>query len=561
MRGEQASHGPGPVVPRATSDLTVVIPVHARIRSEELAIALGSIVRQTRPPDAIVVVLDGPPSPGVEAAIAEACRGFPVTVIKSAEQRGAGPARQAGLMAAGTTWVAFADADDESLPERFAKQLDLAETHDLDIVSGAMDEVDAGTGVHLGFRRFPSEHQKIVAAMRWRNVINQPAAMVRRVSALNAGGYRALPLLEDYDLWVRMLGIGARAANHPDVLVRFRGGMQSQLRRRRRDARRSEWQLQRVMLNSGVTTPWVAAVAWSARTTYRLIPRSWIPWLYKRLLLAPAEPSQGERPWYDEFNDMSEIRGPIAELLAHQVVETTKPFLSRPLSEIDVLDVGSGYGHTALALSRVCRKVCGLEPARFLHEAALGLAAQADCPGNLEFVNEGIESFSPAATFDLVVLDNVYEHLPDQATAMKAISRLLAPGGVLFLVCPNKLWPIEAHYRLFGLAWMPLRVANGYLRITGRGTSYEDASYSPTYWSLRRQLLRDQSISFDFVVPGDPAGTLMGSPWHYRLGMNLLGRAHFLWAISKSFVVVAVKSPLMDQTTRTDTHRKLAPGE
>lgn len=544
MRDERASRRLNAVVPDA-SDLTVVIPVHSRVRSEEFAVALGSIVRQTRLPDAVVVVLDGPASPGVEEVIADVGRVLPATVIRFARQRGAGPARQAGLMAAGTTWVGFADADDESLPERFAKQLDLAEAHDLDLVSGTMEEVDAGTGVHLGYRRFPAEHQKIIASMKWRNVINQPAAMVRRASAVHAGGYRDLPLLEDYDLWVRMLGTGARAANHPDVLVRFHGGMQSQLRRRTRAALSSEWQVQKTMLDAGLTTPWAAATAWSARTTYRLIPRGWIPWVYKRLFLQSAEPSRAERPSYDEFSDMSTIRSPVAELLAHQIVETTKTYLSRSLSETDVLDVGSGYGHTALELSRVCRTVCGLEPARSLHTAALELAAQGERPGNLVFVNERIETFSTDATFDLVVLDNVYEHLPDQAAAMKMISGLLAPGGVIFLVCPNKLWPIEAHYRLPGLAWMPLRVANAYLSVTGRGTSYEDASYAPTYWSLRRQLRRDRSLWFDFVLPGDPAATLMGSPWHYRLGMKVLSRAPFLWAISKSFVVVAVKSPRM----------------
>lgn len=530
--------------------LTVVVPVHERIRAEELRAALDSLVAQTRVPEAVVVVLDGPVSDGVVETIEGFADDLNMSVLELSCQSGAGPARQAGLLAASTHWVGFADADDVSTPERFAKQLALAEAEDLDLVSGTMEEIDPVTGQSLGLRRFPRDHAAIVRALRWRNVLNQPAALVRREVALRAGGYRDVPLMEDYDLWVRMFAAGARAANHPDILVQFRGGMPSQMRRRTRAARGSEWQLQRTMLDAGLTTPWVAVAALCARTTYRLVPLRWVPWVYRRLFLESNPRVRTDRPTYDTFRDMSMVRGPMAELLARQVVETTKTFLRRPLMELNVLDVGSGYGHTALELSRVCGTVCGLEPAFSLHAAALELVSQADRPGSLEFVHGEIETFSPDRSFDLVVLDNVYEHLRDQAAAMKTISGLLAPGGVLFLVCPNKLWPLEAHYRLLGLAWLPVRIADAYLRISGRGTSYEDASYAPTFWSLRRQLRRDPSLSFKFVLPGDPEATITGNAWHYRLGMKLLGRAPCLWAISKAFVVVAVKSQGMEPQSR-----------
>ena len=248
-----------------------------------------------------------------------------------------------------------------------------------------------------------------------------------------------------------------------------------------------------------------------------------------------------DRPSYDEFTDFRTSRDGLAAAMARQALLTTKPWLPGPDAELDVLDVGSGYGGTSIALARECRTVVALEPAQHLHESAVATAG--DAFDNLELVHGGIEDLSRDEAFDLVVLDNVYEHLPDHGAALAAISRALRPGGVLYLLVPNKLWPVEAHYKLPFLAWLPLRLANRYLRWSGRGTSYEDASYAPTYWGLRRALRAHPELAFEFVLPGDPAATKAGTRPHYRAGMWALRRVPSLWCISKALLVVAVKRP------------------
>jgi SAM-dependent methyltransferase len=139
------------------------------------------------------------------------------------------------------------------------------------------------------------------------------------------------------------------------------------------------------------------------------------------------------------------------------------------------------------------------------------------------------------------VLDNVYEHLPDHALALSRISGALRPGGTLYLLTPNRLWPIEAHYRLPFLSWLPLRAANQYLRLSGRGSDYTDASFAPTYRALKRQLDARPEIEWTFALPGDPQATASGAPLHYRAGMAAIRKLPALWAISKAFLVVARK--------------------
>ena len=113
--------------------------------------------------------------------------------------------------------------------------------------------------------------------------------------------------------------------------------------------------------------------------------------------------------------------------------------------------------------------------------------------GRVEFVHAGVESLDYREAFDLVILDNVYEHLPDHDAALAAIWRAMRPGAVLYVLVPNKLWPVEAHYDLPFLSWLPLPLANRYLRLTRRGNSYEDASYAPTYWGLKTAMSKHGS--------------------------------------------------------------------
>lgn len=246
------------------------------------------------------------------------------------------------------------------------------------------------------------------------------------------------------------------------------------------------------------------------------------------------------QPAYVDFTKMADARPPLAIWSANQAIETTRPWLSKPVDQIDVLDVGSGYGHTTLELARRCASAVGIEPARTLYESAQRLVAEG-VDAQLSFRCEGIDDLLDKDAYDLVVLDNVYEHLPDHDNAIRVISDCLRTGGVVYLLVPNRLWPIEAHYRLPFLSYLPLHWANKYLRWSGRGTDYTDASYAPSVRSLRRVLSAHPELSWRLVLPADPAGTKAGTPIHYRVGMSMLRRFPSFWWISKALLVVAVK--------------------
>lgn len=262
--------------------ISVVVTVYAGIRPGDLAEALDSVAAQTLPPAEVLVVEDGPLTPALEAVL-DGTAGL--RRIRLATNAGNGPARQAGLEAAVHDHVALVDADDVSLPDRLAVQAAVMDDRGLDVVGAAMEEFDSATGRRIGVRRFPEGHDALVRLLASRNPLNHPSVMLRRSVALAVGGYHPVPYLEDYDLWARMTGAGARLGNCPAVLVRFRGGPEMLARRRGIAAARSEWTVQRSLHAAGLVPAWRMPTNWVIRNLFRLLPASLMQGAYRLLFL------------------------------------------------------------------------------------------------------------------------------------------------------------------------------------------------------------------------------------------------------------------------------------
>ena len=68
----------------------------------------------------------------------------------------------------------------------------------------------------------PQHNDEIRKYGKYRNPVNHMTVMFRKSAVLRAGNYRHVPLLEDYDLWTRMMVQGMEFYNLPEVLVCMR---------------------------------------------------------------------------------------------------------------------------------------------------------------------------------------------------------------------------------------------------------------------------------------------------------------------------------------------------
>ena len=262
-----------PVVPEPFS---VLLPVYRGDDAGFFERAITSVTRdQELRPDELVVVVDGPVPDPIAAVLrrteaGELTAGVPVRVVALPTNLGLAGALQAGLAACRHEVVARADADDVSLPQRFARQVPLRA--DVDLLSSAVVEFEADEAQPGLQRAWPADPEEIARLARLADPFNHPSVVYRRSAVAAAGGYQHLARLEDYWLFVRMLHAGARVTNVAEPLVLYRVGAGAYRRRGGWELFRSELVLQGRMLRLGFTTPAQFARNLVVRGVWRFVP-------------------------------------------------------------------------------------------------------------------------------------------------------------------------------------------------------------------------------------------------------------------------------------------------
>jgi GT2 family glycosyltransferase len=280
--------GARPVTPpsRDRQPFTLLVSIYGRDDPEYLRDAvLSSTTAQTRPPDEVVLVQDGPVPDRLAEEIRRLVETLPMPVVHLAlsDNRGLGPALDAGLAASSHEIVARMDADDVSVPDRFERQVAVIEGG-ADIVGSGLLEFGTSTADVVGRRTPPTDPDEIRRVIRFRDPFNHPTVVYRRSAVLAAGGYTDMALLEDYLLFTRMVEAGARPANLAEPLVYYRVGEGAYARRGGTALLRSELRLQRRFRELGITSRGEYLRNILVRGGYRLVPEGVRKVAYRRLL-------------------------------------------------------------------------------------------------------------------------------------------------------------------------------------------------------------------------------------------------------------------------------------
>ncbi|PWM20842.1 MAG: glycosyl transferase [Collinsella tanakaei] len=206
---------------------SVLMSVYYKESAEYFNLALSSnLLNQTLIPSEMILVCDGKLTDELEKVINVYQNKCPniLKVYRLEENVGLGKALNFGLDKCTYEIVARSDSDDVCVENRFEKQLLYISTHDVDIVSSAIDEFACDYSKPFRCKKMPVSHKDIVKMAKFRNPINHMAVMFKKSVIINAGSYMHLPYVEDYYLWVRAINNGAKLANINDVLVHARVG-------------------------------------------------------------------------------------------------------------------------------------------------------------------------------------------------------------------------------------------------------------------------------------------------------------------------------------------------
>ena len=189
-----------------------------------------------------------------------------------------------------------------------------------------------------------------------------------------------------------------------------------------------------------------------------------------------------------------------------------------------VLDVACGEGYGAFILAREgAREVVGVDIA----EEALAIARSRFASNGVEFVGGDALDLSAILgnrdPFDVIVSFETVEHISDPRRFLDGIRRLLTPGGVVILSCPNDALETDRgvinpfHLRTYTLAdFQELTTsvlgpaARWYLGAPVQGTIVAETSCS-----LLHNDSRDLSLLVDFQET--TSGHLLPTQWNLRV--------------------------------------------
>jgi glycosyltransferase involved in cell wall biosynthesis len=250
----------------------------------------SAVHEQTRRPDDVVLVQDGPVPPPLAAVIGELIESSPVptTLLALDANVGLGVALDQGMSACAHDIVARMDADDIALPHRFAVQVPLVE-QGIDLLGSSLLEFGDDPTDVVGRRVPPIDPETIVRYARFHQPFNHPTVVYRRSVVEAAGGYRHLALMEDYLLFAKMIGQGARVGNVAEPLVLYRVGAGAYARRGGVILLKSEWRLQRRLLEMGFTNRVQFVRNMVVRGGYRLVPEPARRTAYRLLIARKGE--------------------------------------------------------------------------------------------------------------------------------------------------------------------------------------------------------------------------------------------------------------------------------
>jgi glycosyltransferase involved in cell wall biosynthesis len=188
-----------------------------------LQAAVDSILRQSFQDFEFIIINDGSTDRSSEILASFAVRDGRIRIIEVPHQ-GITKSLNLGLSYCQGKYVARMDADDISLPDRFAKQVAFLDKSYGTVAIGSAAELIDEDDESLGIWERPITHEALEkehlrgASGR----IIHPSVMMRARMLKNIGGYREdLSVGQDYDLFLRLGEVG-RIGNLPEVLLRYR---------------------------------------------------------------------------------------------------------------------------------------------------------------------------------------------------------------------------------------------------------------------------------------------------------------------------------------------------
>ena len=269
-------------------NFTVLLSLYYKEQATYFNEALKSIwTNQSVKPSEIILVLDGPIGNELEQCIVEwqAVIGAHLIIIPIPQNVGLGKALNEGLKYCTHDWVFRMDTDDICKPDRFEKQIQFIQKNpEVALFGGQILEFNKCIEDADAIKSVPTTSEAIKKFSLSRCPFNHMTVAYRKKVILELGGYQHHLYMEDYNLWLRVIGNGFNVANLPDVLLYARVGNGMHSRRKGLQYVQSEKQLLQLKKKLHLQHPIKANILFIIRASIRLLPTNTLSFIYNKIL-------------------------------------------------------------------------------------------------------------------------------------------------------------------------------------------------------------------------------------------------------------------------------------
>ncbi len=230
------------------TNISVLMSVYKNDKAEWLKLAVESVINQTKKPEEVVLIIDGPIGEELRGAVQELQAKYAeIKTFQNEKNLGLGLTLQHGIQKCKNEIVARMDSDDYSVPTRFEIELEYMLKNNLDLVGSSVKEFMGDVNNVVATKTVPTTQEAIKKYSKTRNPFCHPSVMFKKSAVLAAGNYIDMKLCEDYYLWVRMLQNNCKVGNIAESLVYMRTSEDMYKRRGGRSYYNSQKQLLKYM--------------------------------------------------------------------------------------------------------------------------------------------------------------------------------------------------------------------------------------------------------------------------------------------------------------------------
>ena len=249
---------------------------------EGLPKALDSIFKNSLKPNQVLITIDGLVSDSFKKILLKFQKKYSLELFWINEKVGLDKALNLGIERCKNEYIFRADGDDVNDINRFKIQLPyLLKGNDL--VGSYIDEYNE-SGHFIATKKVPISYKDISRVITYRNPINHMTVGFKKSAILEVGGYPELFLKGDYGLWIKLIALNKKIINLNISLVKATTGMRMIKDRGGYKYIKSEYYLQKFLLNYKLTNIFLAFFVFILRIIIFSMPRDLKFLIYKNFL-------------------------------------------------------------------------------------------------------------------------------------------------------------------------------------------------------------------------------------------------------------------------------------